>query len=79
MSRFESEKGPSQRQLRVGEQVRHALAEVQRPLLGQTGQPDGDGPVVLVKGDLARFRGTHFPEDARGGHRISQAPGSGTR
>ena len=28
MSRFESDKGPSQRQLRVGEQVRHALAEV---------------------------------------------------
>lgn len=28
MSRFESSKGPSQRMLRVGEQVRHALAEV---------------------------------------------------
>lgn len=28
MSRFESGKGPSQRQLRVGEQVRHALAEM---------------------------------------------------
>ena len=28
MSRFESSKGPTQRQLRVGEQVRHALADV---------------------------------------------------
>lgn len=28
MSRFASPKGPSQRQLRVGEQVRHALAEL---------------------------------------------------
>lgn len=28
MSRFQSSKGPSQRQLRVGEQVRHALATV---------------------------------------------------
>lgn len=28
MSRFDSIKGPSQRQLRVGEQVRHALAEI---------------------------------------------------
>ena len=28
MSSFESSKGPSQRQLRVGEQVRHALAAV---------------------------------------------------
>ena len=28
MSRFESSRGPSQRQLRVGEQVRHALASV---------------------------------------------------
>ena len=28
MSRFESAKGPSQRQLRVGEQVRHALVDV---------------------------------------------------
>lgn len=28
MSRFEGGKGPSQRQLRVGEQVRHALAEL---------------------------------------------------
>ncbi|MEZ5810461.1 MAG: 30S ribosome-binding factor RbfA [Rhizobiaceae bacterium] len=28
MSRFQSSRGPSQRQLRVGEQVRHALAEL---------------------------------------------------
>ncbi len=28
MSRFETGKGPSQRQLRVGEQVRHALADL---------------------------------------------------
>jgi ribosome-binding factor A len=28
MSRFESKKGPSQRQLRVGEQVRHVIAEI---------------------------------------------------
>ena len=28
MSRFEQSKGPSQRQLRVGEQVRHALTEI---------------------------------------------------
>jgi ribosome-binding factor A len=28
MTRFESSKGPSQRQLRVGEQVRHALATI---------------------------------------------------
>lgn len=28
MSRFSTSKGPSQRQLRVGEQVRHALAEL---------------------------------------------------
>ncbi len=28
MSRFEKSKGPSQRQLRIGEQVRHALAAI---------------------------------------------------
>ena len=28
MSRFESAKGPSQRQLRIGEQVRHALVDI---------------------------------------------------
>lgn len=45
MSRFSS-KGPTQRQLRVGELVRHALAEaIQR---GETRDPALDGLVITV-------------------------------
>ena len=46
MSRFESSKGPSQRQLRVGEQVRHALAGVIQQ--GDIRDPVLDGVVLSV-------------------------------
>lgn len=41
-----SEKGPSQRQLRVGEIVRHALAEILSR--GEIADPDLDGVVITV-------------------------------
>ena len=41
-----SEKGPSQRQLRVGEIIRHALAEVLSQ--GRLSDPDLDGEVITV-------------------------------
>jgi len=41
-----SDKGPSQRQLRVGELVRHALAEILAR--GEIADPDLDGVVITV-------------------------------
>jgi ribosome-binding factor A len=41
-----SEKGPSQRQLRVGELVRHALADILSR--GEIADPDLDGVVITV-------------------------------
>jgi ribosome-binding factor A len=41
-----SEKGPSQRQLRVGEIVRHALADILSR--GEIADPDLDGVVITV-------------------------------
>ncbi|WP_414832368.1 30S ribosome-binding factor RbfA [Afifella sp. YEN Y35] len=48
MSRFESSHsaGPSQRQLRVGELVRHALAEVLQR--GESNDPALDGVIVTI-------------------------------
>lgn len=46
MSRFEQSKGPSQRQLRVGEQVRHALTEVVQR--GELRDPVLEGAVLSV-------------------------------
>jgi len=41
-----SEKGPSQRQLRVGEIIRHALAEILAR--GESADPDLDGVLITV-------------------------------
>ena len=41
-----SEKGPSQRQLRVGELVRHALADILAR--GEIADPDLDGAIISV-------------------------------
>lgn len=46
MSRFEQSKGPSQRQLRVGEQVRHALTEILQR--GEVRDPVLEGSVISV-------------------------------
>ena len=46
MSRFEQSKGPSQRQLRVGEQVRHALIEILQR--GEVRDPVLEGSVLSV-------------------------------
>lgn len=46
MSRFEQSKGPSQRQLRVGEQVRHALTEILQR--GEVRDPMIEGSVLSV-------------------------------
>lgn len=46
MSRFDRSKGPSQRQLRVGEQVRHAVAELLQR--GEIADPVLDGAVISV-------------------------------
>ncbi|RLQ86991.1 30S ribosome-binding factor RbfA [Notoacmeibacter ruber] len=46
MSRFDSKKGPSQRQLRVGEQVRHAVAELLQR--GEIVDPVLEGTVISV-------------------------------
>ncbi len=46
MSRFEQSKGPSQRQLRVGEQVRHALTEILQR--GEVRDPVLEGSVLSV-------------------------------
>ena len=46
MSRFEQSKGPSQRQLRVGEQVRHALTEILQR--GEVRDPMLEGSVLSV-------------------------------
>ncbi len=46
MSRFEQSKGPSQRQLRVGEQVRHALTEILQR--GEVRDPMLEGCVLSV-------------------------------
>ncbi|OXT01836.1 ribosome-binding factor A [Notoacmeibacter marinus] len=46
MSRFDRSKGPSQRQLRVGEQVRHAIAEMLQR--GEISDPVLDGAVISV-------------------------------
>ena len=46
MSRSEQSKGPSQRQLRVGEQVRHALTEILQR--GEVRDPVLEGAVLSV-------------------------------
>lgn len=46
MSRFDKSKGPSQRQLRVGEQVRHAIAELLQK--GEIIDPVLEGAVISV-------------------------------
>ncbi|WP_425419919.1 30S ribosome-binding factor RbfA [Oricola indica] len=46
MSRSEQSKGPSQRQLRVGEQVRHALTEILQR--GEVRDPILEGSVISV-------------------------------
>ena len=46
MSRSEQSKGPSQRQLRVGEQVRHALTEILQR--GEVRDPVLEGSVLSV-------------------------------